>query len=178
MLTNSNKYKIIIVGSAGSGKSTYLNKLLGRKMIDQDGSHTKVTSLKKMTNYGIIRFMLWDVGTGLGKCSYVGSDGAILMYDATSEESRSQLPVYRKNILVFNKNKDNLINHIPLVRVAAKTDLLPTIVTESTVVTPSPEFTGSIIPTILISSKNNINLYDPLLVLERKLSGYDDLVFC
>lgn len=91
-------YKIVLIGPAGSGKSTYLKKIktgeFDPRYICTMGVDVKILTFP--TNYGDIIFKVWDCAGkeefgGSRDQYYQGADGAILFVDHISPDYSPEL---------------------------------------------------------------------------------------
>ena len=150
-----NTYKIVIIGDAQTGKTSYLRRLL-------TGEYTKkytptlgvdVHPLIFHTNHGTITFNVWDVAgnekfRGLGDGYYIGAKGALSFHTHGSN--------------MTHERELSRMGKIPTVRVWNKVDKYNT---------PSLQVD------VCISARNCVNLNEPFLILARQLTGHHDLVF-
>lgn len=151
-------YKVVIVGNAQSGKTTYIRRLL-------TGEYTKnyiptlgveVHPLVFHTNKGIVTFNVWDCAgderyAGLDDGYFIGADAAIVF--CTNENDEKHITKFRR---VCDKT-------CPVVRVCSKYDVLNN----------KNDYNVD----YFISAKSNYHFEMPFLHLARSLSGHDDLQF-
>lgn len=153
-------FSIAIVGSAGVGKTTYLNRLAGGAFSAPWNQTTGRVDRSIMfnTNYGPISLTFNDYS---GADTYDGSgikadvDGVIYMYDVTNRTSL-------KNI---NKVYSTLFSDIPYVTLANKIDIDP----RDHKVYSAPADVEE------ISTKRGTNLLNPIQNLLKKVSGLEDM---
>lgn len=155
-------YKIALVGSGECGKTTWVNKLLtgkfDKKYVSTLG--VEVHPITLQTNKGLITFNIWDCAgqgkyAGLSDGYYILSQGAIVMYQGNSAASHERVDSYMEALdRVCTKN--NIC--IPKVIVASKSEL----------------GVGNYCD-VEMSIKNEINIWEPLLELARKIRGDDAL---
>ncbi len=86
-----NAFKLVFVGDAGVGKTTFLNRHLTGEFIERyDATRgVDVDPLDFSTNHGRIRFNVWDTAgqeklRGLGDEYYKAADCAVVFCDITS----------------------------------------------------------------------------------------------
>ena len=153
-----NTYKIVLIGDACTGKTTYINRLLTgeytTKYIPTLG--VEVHPLVFHTNYGQIIFNIWDCAgyerfSGLGEGYYYQASAAIIFTTLNSSNVNSHV-----------KNFHRVCEDAPYVSVHSKSDVT------------RPR---SRIINYVISSQSNSNLELPFLDLARRLTGHEDLVF-
>lgn len=89
-----NKYKIILLGDKGVGKTTYLNTLKEGKYSPVEGKRNYPENLSYDSNYGKIEFEIWDRASDYVEGNsdfYKNVDGAIIVggnYDKWSSLAR------------------------------------------------------------------------------------------
>lgn len=168
------QFKIVVVGDAKVGKSTYVKRLctsqFEKNYVATLGVEVHLVRLK--TNYGEIVFNIWDCAgndryRGLSDGYYIYANGCIIMHDITNPSTKENignkwLPEVRR---VFNNNPtpynvEELEGKMPIVICGTKKDI------------ENPQ-----IGDCSISSKTNENLYKPMLELARALMNKPDLVF-
>lgn len=152
-------YTIAIVGAAGVGKTTYLNRLAGREFSApwRPTGAREDRTLAFNTNYGPISIKFNDysgAGTYDGRWIDTGVDGVLYMYDITNRTTwRSINTVYSK-----------LFAECPSVTLANKVDVDP------------HEYKVHSTPGIEeISTKRSINLLNPIQSLLKRISGHEDI---
>ena len=116
------EFKLVLVGDGGVGKTTFVKRHLTgefeKKYIATQG--VEVSSLVFFTNYGPIKFNIWDTAGqeklgGLREGYYIGADCAIAMFDVTSR-------VTYKNVPKWYKDLTRICENIPMVLVGNKVD--------------------------------------------------------
>ncbi len=161
----NNKYKIVIIGDGGVGKTTFVKKHktgeFERRYIASLG--VTVHPLTFQTNHGEMTLDIWDCAgqskfRGLVDGIYKDAHGAIVMCDLTSRYTFNRISFWGYDYVRMAPNT-------PIVLVANKSDMPPLYEVE--------RGEGKFI----ISCKNNDNISAPLLYLLRKLSGHEDLYF-
>jgi GTP-binding nuclear protein Ran len=163
------RFKIIITGDAGVGKTTFVKQHLRNKFTTEyvPTLGVDVDPITFNTNYGSIIFNVWDTAGQekygfLCEGYYVGVDGAICMFDTTSNTSYRNLKGWITKIQNENKN-----SNIPTIICGNKCDIDGGHMSISQIYTD----------VIKISAKTKTNIDLPFLTLARKLTGHDDLVF-
>lgn len=118
--------KIIIAGDSFSGKSTWVKRLVGDKIISQYtttvGVETYKVRVPTATENFDIDFELWDIGagpqSGMRSSFYVFADGAILFFDVTDPQGLRSIVNWKKEIM-------NVCGiDIPFVVIGNKTDIV------------------------------------------------------
>lgn len=172
------QYKIVLVGDGGTGKTTFVKKIL-------DGIFTteytatcgaEISLVNFSTNYGIdLTFEVWDTAgqelkSKLSDAYYIGAHGAIIFYDVTSSITYSNVPHWQRRIVdvCFEEGK------IPIVLCGNKVDCSNRKVKEKMI---ARTLKCGILMYTEISAKTNYNFEMPFLALARKLTGKDDLTF-
>lgn len=116
------EFKLVLVGDGGVGKTTFVKRHqtgeFEKKYIATQG--VEVSSLIFYTNYGPIKFNIWDTAGqeklgGLREGYYIGADCAIVMFDVTSR-------ITYKNVPKWHKDLTRICENIPLVLVGNKVD--------------------------------------------------------
>ena len=94
---HSESYKIVLIGDGGVGKTTFLRRFKNygwsSEYIPTIG--VNVIQLTFYTNYGLIKFSVWDCAgqeKNLNSTYYNNADGAIIMFDLTSKISYKHVP--------------------------------------------------------------------------------------
>jgi GTP-binding nuclear protein Ran len=156
------KYKIVLVGNAGVGKSSFINyhldNVFNEKYIPTYGAD--IYSICFDTNYGKIVFDIWDIAgqelfSGLCDGYYAETHGIIGLFDTTSRISLRYINKWVTDV-------KNISGEIPTVICGTKCDIEERY--------PCPNYN-------ILSSKNNINMDLPFILLARQLTGYTDLIF-
>ena len=170
-------YKVLLVGKGGVGKTAFIERRLSGEFIAEYKPNlgTTITFLSFNTNYGPITLNIWDCAgqTGLPDEYYdIDGDGAIVMFDVTSSSSFQQIPYWLDKVRKF-------LPEVPLVLCGNKVDLKDREVFASQIktFTNSPEQDGNITYYYDISAKSNYQFDKPFLMLLRKMSEHDDLIF-
>lgn len=161
-------FKIAIFGDGGVGKSTYLNRLItgqfSEKYIatfDMETKHLQINS-----NNGVISFEIYDIA---GQEKFTNPmrkynvDGAILMFDLTSQRTLSSIPKFRTHV-----------ENVKIVLVGNKSDIKEQSVSNEEKRNAMTELDC---PYYDISAKSNYNYEKPFLSLAQQLTGFKDLIF-
>ena len=165
-------YKIVIVGDAGVGKTTFINHHLNggfsARYISTLGVDIRPVHFN--TNYGEIIFDVWDTAgqekfSGLGDRYYTDARGAIAMFDTTAKSTL-------RNVEKWTNDVKRITGEIPIMIYGTKCDILNRL---SQVIQLPNRVCGKNYN--LISAKTKINLNMPFLNLARQLTGKEDLVF-
>lgn len=170
MSSNSSmKFKVIVAGDGGVGKTALLNRYstgdFGKSYTPTLGAD--VHTLRFNTNYGVVVFDCWDTAgqdkfSGLADGYFIGAHGAIAMFDLTSKSSYLRMPHFIEAIR-------NVAPDVPIVACGNKSDLVSVISAEQ-----KRDLGLQYYDT---SARSNYNYDKPFLYLARKLTGYEDLVF-
>ena len=124
-------FKILILGVSGTGKKSILHRFLETKYVknndfSRDGVYFNTHNID--INGKTIKLKIWDTAgqermRNLTEQYYKGSDGLLLVYDVTDEESYDTINVWLTSICNYNKD-------IGLVLLGNKIDLKDKIVCE------------------------------------------------
>lgn len=172
-------FKIVLVGDGNVGKTSFLHRHLTGEFRNEYVSTigVEVHVLTFESNYGAIRFNVWDCAgeekfRGLGESYFIGSDGAIFMFDLTNEDSYKNIADWDRKI---NKvmNKYHSGKAIPKVFCGNKTDVKERKVSMRQITYPR-KIDAKYYD---ISVKSCFNFEKPFLELARKLTKHEDLVF-
>ena len=168
------EFKVVIVGDAGVGKSSFV-KRHARGSFQGGYECTRgadTCTLNFDTNRGIVKLHIWDTAgveklKGLGDGYYVGSQGAIIMFDLESCSTFN-------NIVSWHRSISRVCPDIPTVLLGNKSESKSKKVKtkKNTFLRKVKEFKY-----FETSAKSNINLSEPLLHLARKLMGDHMLEF-
>lgn len=119
---NSNQIpKIIVCGSSGCGKTT-----MSRLQIDENFMNKHISTLGVEVHplyFGFgIKFNVWDCAgneqfKGLGEDYWIEANGAIVMFDCSSEESEDNA------LRLYNRMKEKFGDNFPILIVGNKVDL-------------------------------------------------------
>jgi len=150
------EFNIVMIGSAESGKSSIVKRL---KIGDFNKQYVKTLDLEVTpviinTNYGLIQFNILDCA---GQEQYSDANACIGVIENGNKHSVD----YLKEAL-----KNDILSNIPIVTVLNKTEKQMI----NNIENSFPE-------AIYVSAKYNKNLYEPFLVLSRKLTGFNNLIF-
>jgi len=152
-------YKICIAGDGGSGKTTWLKKVLGGdfdpKYIATLG--VEVHPYKLQTSYGPIVVTFWDIAgnpkfSGLGDVYMVSADACIVMIDGT--DSSGCQHTYWKWHDMFKR-----LNETPIIAVKTKKDIC----------------SADDLDITKISTKTGENYLKPIVLALREITGHTDL---
>lgn len=99
------KFKICLVGDGGTGKTTFINKVLNGDFISKyyatQGAVTKFVTLG-IGNNSFVRYEVWDTAgqeknVGLKDGYYIGAIAAFFFFDANSRETIQNIPKHIKS---------------------------------------------------------------------------------
>ena len=145
-------YKVLLVGNSNVGKTTFVNYLLTNKFTEEHSPTLGVEVYPYVfnTNYGNIICEFWDCAgkyeyRGIDTGYYISANGAIIMYN---DESAPYCYHFEEKVRSVCEN-------------------IPIILCKNTWNIDDKE--------CCIDIKNKINIYKPIVLLARKLTGYDDL---
>ncbi|KNC49607.1 GTP-binding nuclear protein Ran-4 [Thecamonas trahens ATCC 50062] len=165
-------YKVCVLGSAGSGKTTWLRRHATGEFVAE---HTptvgvEVLSLTFNTTRGPITFQMWDMaGTdkfaGLGEDYLLNADAAVVFFDVTDKSSYKAVKTWFDMV----ESKDVSL----AVLVGSKVDSSAREVSSSSVTFHRKRN----VQYYEISSKSNYNFEKPFLYLARRLTNDRDLQF-
>lgn len=170
--SNILNFKIVVIGDAGVGKSTFINR-------HRTGEFTKsyiptmgveVTPIPFYTNKGHVICNMWDCAgqerfSGIKEGYYVGAQAAIIVFDLTSK-------ITYKDLIYHHQNLRHSCPTIPIVICGNKIDCKETFPAED-ILFPRKRN----LQYYDISAKSNYNFEKPFLYLLRKLMGDEQLVF-
>lgn len=163
--TINRNIKVVIIGDAGSGKTTFLRKYMtGEFTRDYRPTLSSIMhQLPIYTNKGIVTLDVWDTPgqdliSGL-RSSYVNADAFVVFFDTASNLS------YKHAINWIYKLR--AIVDVPIVLVGNKIDIIERKVRRSVINAPT---NGTYYD---ISSKSNYNFDRPFLYIIRAKLGQD-----
>jgi len=164
---NTPKFKLILVGDGGVGKTTFVKRHrtgeFEKKYIATVG--VEVHPLSFHTNLGKVIFNCWDTAGqekfgGLRDGYYIGGQAAIIMFDVTSRVTYKSVPHWYKDLV-------RVCEHIPIVLCGNKVDSK-----ERKVKPKDIHFhRKKNLQYYDISAKSNYNFEKPFLYIARKLTG-------
>lgn len=158
------RFKVILVGDGGSGKTSYLNRLVAGRLFEPryiPTLGTDLTPMAVMTNHGTYVFNIWDIagqekyGGTLREKYYENADGMLVFFDVSSNLAHKNAKQWENNVKTISPN-------IPSVWVGAKCDIPRKI-------NPNPS------AFVDVSAKTRVDIYKPLTELARKMTGFPDL---
>jgi len=175
MATEENvvKFKLVLVGDGGTGKTTFVKRHLTgefeKKYIATLG--VEVHPLTFYTNYGKIIFNCWDTAGqekfgGLRDGYYIQGQCAIIMFDVTSRVTYKNVPNWHRDLV-------RVCEGIPIVLCGNKVDVKERKVKAKTITFHRKKN----LQYYDISAKSNYNFEKPFLWLARKLAGEAELEF-
>jgi len=161
------KFKLILVGDGGVGKTTFVKRHrtgeFEKKYVATMG--VEVHPLPFTTNLGKVIFNCWDTAGqekfgGLRDGYYIGGQAAIIMFDVTSRVTYKSVPHWYKDLV-------RVCEHIPIVLCGNKVDSK-----ERKVKPKDIHFhRKKNLQYYDISAKSNYNFEKPFLYILRKLTG-------
>lgn len=99
------KFKILVVGDAKVGKTSYIKNLLGKEFSTDyiSTNSVNISTLKYDTTCGEIHYNIWDIGGNtsilLRDGYYLDAHAAIVMFDVTNEESYISSKIWYNEII-------------------------------------------------------------------------------
>ncbi len=145
------RYKVLLVGDSSVGKTTYVNYLLTNNFTEEYSPTfgVDVYSYVFKTNYGPIIFEFWDCA---GKYENRGIDSGYYICANGA-------------IIMYNDFSEKYCSEFEE-KVHSVCDDIPIILCKNS---------SNIDNDNSIDIKNKVNIYKPIVLLARKLTGYDDL---
>jgi len=170
---NAPKFKLILVGDGGVGKTTFVKRHrtgeFEKKYVATMG--VEVHPLPFHTTLGKVIFNCWDTAGqekfgGLRDGYYIGGQAAIIMFDVTSRVTYKSVPHWYKDLV-------RVCEHIPIVLCGNKVDSK-----ERKVKPKDIHFhRKKNLQYYDISAKSNYNFEKPFLYIARKLTGNPNCQF-
>jgi GTP-binding nuclear protein Ran len=161
------KFKLILVGDGGVGKTTFVKRHrtgeFEKRYVATMG--VEVHPLAFYTNLGHVVFNCWDTAGqekfgGLRDGYYIGGQAAIIMFDVTARITYRSVPTWHKDLV-------RVCEKIPMVLCGNKVDC------KGREVKPKDIFfhRKNNIQYYDISAKSNYNFEKPFLHIARRLTG-------
>mmetsp|Transcript_11129 Transcript_11129/g.27012 ORF Transcript_11129/g.27012 Transcript_11129/m.27012 type:complete len:215 (+) Transcript_11129:443-1087(+) len=166
------RFKLILVGDGGVGKTTFVKRHLTgefeKKYIATLG--VEVHPLKFFTNRGPIIYDIWDTAGqekfgGLRDGYYIQGQAAIVMFDVTSRITYKNVPNWHRDLI-------RVCDNIPVVLVGNKVDIKDRKVKAKQITFHRKKN----LQYYDISAKSNYNFEKPFVWLGRKLTGDPNLI--
>ena len=152
------KYKVVIVGDGGTGKSSYVARLQSENFLQEYIATMGVEKTEVIvdTSHGQCVISLWDTAGQeklgpLRDSYYEGADAAIVFFDVTSRITYKNVPSWHRDIVRVRED-------IPIVLCANKIDIKERKVKSKSITYPSKCNMGF----FEISVKDRISLKEPL----------------
>jgi Ras-related protein Rab-11A len=118
------KFKLIIVGDSGVGKTNLINRFAANQFNINSKSTIGVEFVYKTLkiNNDIIKVEIWDTAgqeryKAITSAYYKGAKGAIIVYDITSEESFNNIEMWIQEV------KAKALNNLQIMIIGNKSDL-------------------------------------------------------
>ena len=171
--SGGNKFKLILVGDGGVGKTTFVKRHLTgefeKKYVATLG--VEVRCLDFHTNRGVLKFNCWDTAGqekfgGLRDGYYIKGQCAIIMFDVTARITYKHVPNWHRDLT-------RVCDNIPIVLVGNKVDVKDRKVTAKSITFHRKKN----LPYYDISAKSNYNFEKPFLWLARKIARDPQLAF-
>ena len=119
------KYKVLLLGPPAVGKTSLWDRFINKSFKEDYAMTIGVqVSTKEITfRNAIVKLSIWDIGgqarfKDLRKNYYFGTQGALLIFDLTRQETLSQLEDWIREV------KERLEYNIPFVLIGNKLDLI------------------------------------------------------
>jgi len=171
---NVPKFKLILVGDGGVGKTTFVKRHrtgeFEKKYVATMG--VEVHPLRFFTNLGPVVFSCWDTAGqekfgGLRDGYYIGGKAAIIMFDVTARVTYKSVPHWHKDLVRVCEQK------IPMVLCGNKVDCKDRKVKPKDIHFHRKKN----LQYYDISAKSNYNFEKPFLYIARKLTGNPNCCF-
>ena len=118
------KFKLIIVGDSGVGKTNLINRFASKQFNINSKSTIGVEFIYKTLklNNDIIKVEIWDTAgqeryKAITSAYYKGAKGAIIVYDITSEESFNNIEMWIQEV------RAKALNNLQIMIIGNKSDL-------------------------------------------------------
>jgi len=167
------RFKLVLVGDGGTGKTTFVKRHLTgefeKKYVATLG--VDVHPLPFYTNHGPVVFDVWDTAGqekfgGLRDGYYINGKCAIIMFDVTARVTYKNVPNWHRDLV-------RVCQSIPMVLCGNKVDMKDRKVKPKQIHFHRKKN----LQYYDISAKSNYNFEKPFLWLARKLSGQPNLDF-
>ncbi|XP_069174023.1 uncharacterized protein [Procambarus clarkii] len=165
------KYKIVLVGDGGTGKSSFVTRLQSE---DFHQEYIATLGVEKhevaiSTSHGPSTIVIWDTAGQeklgpLRDAYYLGADAAIIFFDVTSKVTYKNVPNWHRDI-------HRVVPDIPIVLCANKIDIKERKVQSKSITYPTKHKMGC----FEISVKNRMCLKKPLEYLLQQLTKEPEL---
>ncbi|XP_029429492.1 ras-related protein Rab-7b-like isoform X2 [Rhinatrema bivittatum] len=169
---NSNKkvdLKIIILGSLGVGKTSLLQQYVNKRFYEDYRTTLGASVLTKVINIDntSIKLQIWDTGgqerfRSVVSSFYKGSDGCILAFDVTDQESFDSVEDWRQDFLQRIRPS---VGTFPMVIMGNKVDISARQVSKDKAAAWCKERD---LPYFEVSAKNDVNVQQAFEALARK----------
>lgn len=172
-ISTPRKFKVVLVGDGGVGKTAFVHRHLGKDFLTPyiATMGVEVRGLRFYTSVGEVILNIWDTAGqekfgGYREGYYNGVDAALIMFDVTAKCTYRSVPKWYSDIRMIGPD-------IPIVLTGNKIDC------KSRVVKPKDiNFHREVnLQYYDISVKSNYNADKPFLYLIRRLLGDDSIYF-
>lgn len=170
---NTPKFKLILVGDGGVGKTTFVKRHVTGEFEKKYEPTVGVVvhPLKFYTNLGPVKFNCWDTAGqekfgGLRDGYYIEGKSAIIMFDVTARVTYRNVPHWYKDLV-------RVCEGIPIVLVGNKCDRKDRLVKPKDIHFHRKKN----LQYYDISAKSNYHFEKPFLYIARKLTGNNDCKF-
>ncbi|KAJ3425755.1 gtp-binding nuclear protein ran [Anaeramoeba flamelloides] len=166
---NTPKYKIIVVGGKGVGKTKFVKAFSSEEgsTVQDETLKAEVTSVICKTSFGPICFEIYDPQEEQPNDNFfLKADAAILMFDVTSRVSYKQIPMYYRYVI-------SVCDSIPVILVGNKVDIKDRKVHPKNIMFHRKKN----LHYFDISAVSNYNVSKPFLQILKRLTQNPNLVF-
>ena len=176
MRTNSESFKIVLIGESGVGKTSIISQFVNQifqEDVESSSSGTFNSKTLIYDNNKVLKLEIWDTAgqekyRSLASMFYKEASAAILVYDITRKESFEQIQNYW-----VGQIKENGPTNIILVLCANKSDLIDEEkVDEEQARNYAKEINAMFYPT---SAKNDSGITDLFLQIAKKYTNSDNV---
>lgn len=170
------KFKVCLIGDGGTGKTTFINKVLNGDFIQKyDATQGAVTKFLTFCigDNSYVKYEVWDTAgqeknVGLKDGYYIGAVAGFFFFDANSRETMPNIPKHMRNFSMACGAKDPkmfvLANKIDIVKKMPNLDLIKNQI---------DQYNGELVQ---ISAKTGFNFEEPFVRLTRKLFNDPNLI--
>lgn len=179
--SNQQDFKLILIGDGGTGKTTYVTRLLDGKFrrtyVATVGVDVSNVSFK--TNYGLsINFEIWDTAgqelkSQLNDLYYLDAHAAIIMFDVTARITFKNVSMWLNKLRLLTTNPETGAE-IPVIVCGNKIDKPKRKVDLNHI---KGALSQDVTQYVDISARSLINYHIPFLAVARALTGLPDLQF-
>ncbi|KAM0677861.1 GTP-binding nuclear protein gsp1/Ran [Binucleata daphniae] len=171
------KYKIILIGDGGVGKTSFIKRYLDgsftKQYIATIGAEVYFINLQ-LSNNCYITFEVWDTAgqeanSGLSDAYYLGAHGAVVFFDVTSRVTLKHVPDWIQKVKNIDVN-----NQVPITVVGNKADMSKDRKVDASRIR---KYIPKECDYSDMSAKSNYNFDKPLLYMARQFTGNNNITF-